>query len=173
MSEGKEGVQERIYSMPPVVGEEPWLLILGSMPGAESLRQQRYYAHPRNHFWPLMAGVFGEALPASYDDRLSMLRRHGVALWDSIGSCQRAGSLDAAIRAAAPNDIATLLREHPTIRAIACNGRKAQQEFCRHHVAPDEVEVLCLPSSSPIPRKGYLTIEDKRVDWQVLARFVR
>ena len=37
-------------SLGPVVGVDPTVLIVGSMPGEESLRRQEYYAHPQNQF---------------------------------------------------------------------------------------------------------------------------
>ena len=51
------------------------VLILGSFPGAASLAAGQYYAHPRNHFWPLLAAVTGVPLPAMpYRRRLAALR---------------------------------------------------------------------------------------------------
>lgn len=84
-----------LTGLAPVVGEAPLILILGSMPGAASLAAAQYYAHPANRFWPLMALLFPEETARlsspDYEERLEGLRRSGVALWDTIGSCERAG----------------------------------------------------------------------------------
>ena len=82
----------------PNIDKDCRALILGSMPGVKSLEAQQYYAHPQNRFWPMMAHLLGEALPSAYEEKLAMLLRHHIALWDSIGSCEREGSLDSAIR---------------------------------------------------------------------------
>ena len=78
----------------PIAGKSSRLLILGSLPGDESIRRQQYYAHPRNHFWPIMAGLLGEELPEDYEKKKAMLLRHGIALWDVLFSAEREGSLD-------------------------------------------------------------------------------
>ncbi|MBR1885099.1 MAG: DNA-deoxyinosine glycosylase, partial [Schwartzia sp.] len=95
----------RCVGLAPIVDEHARILILGSMPGAASLAAQEYYAHPANRFWPLMTRLLCEAeTPSSYPERLAMLLRHHVALWDAIDVCDRAGSLDSDIRNATAND---------------------------------------------------------------------
>ena len=39
-----------VYSFPPIVSQKSKVLILGTMPGAASLRARQYYADPRNAF---------------------------------------------------------------------------------------------------------------------------
>ena len=71
---------EAVRSFAPLMVHQVTILILGSMPGAESLRQARYYAHLRNAFWPINAAIFGFDPLADYEVRLAALREHGVAL---------------------------------------------------------------------------------------------
>ena len=49
-------------SFAPVANERTRLLLLGSLPGEESLARGRYYAHPRNQFWRLAGTVIGAEL---------------------------------------------------------------------------------------------------------------
>ena len=117
------------------------------MPGAVSLAQQQYYAHPRNAFWPIMAQLLGFAADLPYTDRIRALNAAGVALWDVIASCQRSGSLDSAIRDAELNDLPGLIRQAPTLRAVAHNGG----ESARHRRVTEALglPVYRLPSTSP------------------------
>ena len=110
------------HGLLPVVGQNARILILGSLPGDESLRRQEYYGNPRTRFWAVMGGVLGEDAPESYPEKVMYLKKHGIALWDVISSADREGSLDANIRNMEFNDIAGLLSANPTIEAIALNG---------------------------------------------------
>ena len=47
---------------------------------------------PQNRFWKLMAIFFNNGtVPAVYEEKLAMLRKNHIALWDSIDSCVREG----------------------------------------------------------------------------------
>ena len=140
--------------LPPVIGERPRLLILGSFPGVESLRQARYYAHPRNAFWPLMGELLGAGPELPYDRRLDRLREAGIALWDVLTACARAGSGDDAIEPAKAvrSDLASLVAAHPTIRLIACNGQTSYGLARRNPGLAAQASppmILGLPSTSP------------------------
>jgi hypoxanthine-DNA glycosylase len=145
----------RIHSFPPVACPTARVLILGTMPGRVSLREQQYYAHPQNQFWRILGALLGFDPASSYEARLAALRTADIALWDVLQTCIRAGSLDAAIKplSAVPNDFATFLAQHPQIRRICFNGAKAEALFMRR-VRPDlpvepELDHLRLPSTSP------------------------
>ncbi|NGP46404.1 DNA-deoxyinosine glycosylase [Bacillaceae bacterium SIJ1] len=166
---------DRVISMPPVVGERPTILVLGSMPGKASLLKQQYYGHPRNHFWPLMFDLFEEAPTDVYTERIAIAKKHGIALWDVLASCERAGSLDSQIKKEQPNDLVSFVEHHPSLRLIACNGGKAFQSFQRHagQVQTDRLTIAKLPSTSPTPGKNVKTYAEKKVDWQELLQFSR
>src|SRR5438105_5020495 len=110
----------------PVVDQKSRVLVLGTLPGDESLRLQRYYSNPRNEFWALLASVFGAPTGETYEQRLAFLSDHEIALWDVLRSAERRGSSDAAIMNAEPNDFAQLFSEYPDLRRIAFNGGKAE-----------------------------------------------
>ena len=100
---------ERLIGFAPSIDENCTTIILGSMPSVKSLEQQQYYAHPQNRFWKLMAIFFNEGIiPTIYQERLELLRKNHIALWDSIDSCIREGSLDSAICDEVPNDFKAL-----------------------------------------------------------------
>lgn len=138
-------------SFPPVVGRAPRVLVLGSLPGEESLRRGRYYAHPRNQFWRLVGAALGTDLAGlPYRSRLAALKRRGVALWDVIAEGTRRGSLDSAITRHRPNPVAALVRR-TGVKAVLLNGGKARAVFRRSVLKglPPGVRVVALPSSSP------------------------
>ena len=154
---------ERIYGFPPVARADARLLILGSMPSVESLRQSFYYAHPRNAFWPMMAEILGEARPETVEDKRALLTRHCIALWDTVESCERAGSLDSAIRSARANDFAALYARCPEIRFVFFNGGTAEQLYRRLVAREDGVRsFLRLPSTSPAYTLRY---GEKKAAW--------
>ena len=150
------GARAWAAGFPPVEPKRARVLILGSLPSAESIRRGEYYAHPRNAFWPIMGGLFGAGRELAYAARLRTLAARGVMLWDVLAAARRPGSLDAAIhpRKLEPNDLPALLARHPELDIIAFNGGAAEALF-RRHVAQrcgdmlEGVELVRLPSTSP------------------------
>jgi G:T/U mismatch-specific DNA glycosylase len=164
-------------SMNPIVGADPHILILGSMPGAQSLKMQQYYANPRNQFWNILSVLFGRnAGFENYEQKCDFIKENQVALWDSIHQCQRQGSLDSAIREEEPNDIPGLLNTHPGIRLVAFNGSKSSDVFRKNFgfgwLEERHVAHLRLPSSSPTPSRYPKSLTDKIEDWKVIKDYL-
>ena len=157
----------RKQSMPPAGSSDATLLILGSLPGEASLKAQRYYAHPQNQFWRLLGHAIGENLAgADYDDRLTLLARRRIALWDVVGEARRAGSLDSAIRGATPNQLREYAATHPNLRAIAFNGKTAGRIGRLALSEGSGIQLIDLPSSSPA---FTLSFGEKAKRWAVLG----
>lgn len=160
-----------LRSFPFLVSPRSKILILGSMPGERSLKERQYYAHPQNIFWDIMGDLFGADRQISYSERLRILNRHRVALWDVAFECRRNGSLDAAIRteSVVPNDFTSLFSLGPQIDTVFFNGHKAEQLF-RSLVLKSQglgkrpLRFLRLPSTSPA--HATLTQAQKKARWR-------
>jgi double-stranded uracil-DNA glycosylase len=83
---------------PPIICKDARALILGSMPGEESLRRNEYYGNPRNAFWRIMAALFNFDPELSYYEKIKRLKENHIALWDVLKRCERQGSLDTEIK---------------------------------------------------------------------------
>lgn len=149
------------------------------MPGRPSLKQQQYYANPRNAFWPIVCALVDKQEPTfevhhqlDYQHRCQKLTTAGFGAWDVLASCERPGSLDANIKRQSeqPNNIPKLIKNHPELQTIACNGRTAHQLFLRHIARHWNTELsfnlVLLPSSSPA--MASLSLREKFTRWQEL-----
>jgi hypoxanthine-DNA glycosylase len=158
----------QISSFPCLINANCTQLILGSMPGAESLRIQQYYAHPRNQFWRIFFALYSETMSNDYEERISFLLSKKTALWDVISHCEREGSLDTNILFPVMNDFVLLLKEYPNIRSFIFNGGKAYELFKRY-VAPNltlnAYTIHKLPSTSPAHTLSY---ENKLNEWKII-----
>jgi hypoxanthine-DNA glycosylase len=154
----------RLQGLAPVATGQARLLILGSFPGVASLQAQRYYAHPRNQFWPIVGELLQLDLTLmNYAERVSAVSQRGLAIWDVYASCHRQGSLDAAIREAEPNDLAGLVARLTQLRGIAHNGQESGRS--RRLTQSLGVAVFQLPSTSPA--NASWSLARKREAWAV------
>ena len=143
-----------VKSFNPIANKSAQVIVLGSMPGTQSLKANQYYAHPRNVFWRIMAEIFGFSVELPYESRVDALKDSGVALWDVLHACVRVGSLDSAIETGTrlPNDFAAFFKQHPNIKLVCFNGAEAEKSF-NAFVLPQltvsGIKYVRLPSTSP------------------------
>ena len=172
-------IQMRVQSFPPVLSSEPKVLLLGSMPGRRSLEMRQYYAHPRNQFWPIMGIICNARLDLPYSERLTALQKTGIALWDVLQACDRAGSLDGNIitESEVANDLPGLLDGYPSIQVLGFNGGKAWMAFRRlvqpvlNPIIRERLKLIPLPSTSPA--NAGTSFEEKLQKWQVIQQYLK
>ena len=149
-------------AFPPLCGDNPQILLLGTFPSPLSRERGEYYGNPRNQFWRLLFGVF--AVPfdqPDYERKKAVLFANGIALWDVIAECEPEGALDSGIRNPVYNiGLPTFIAEH-RIGYVLFNGNNAY-EFYRRNIGAIERNVL--PSSSPANAR--LSFEGKLRLWR-------
>ena len=162
----------RIQGFPPLATPQARILILGSMPSRESLAQQRYYAHPRNAFWPIVCSLL-RIEAGSYEARARQVTERGVAIWDVLRDCTRPGSLDADIdeKTAVVNDFEGFFCSHPNLSSIYFNGAMAESLFLKRvlpGLTPTYAAIprLRLPSTSPA--HAGMSVDQKRDAWRII-----
>ena len=162
-----------IFCFPAIAQKDARILILGSMPGEESLRLGQYYGHRRNSFWFIMGELFQFDPDVEYRQRVRKLQENHVALWDVMHTCVRQGSLDSAIRSdtIVANDFEEFFTSHPDIKTVFFNGKKAEQEY-RKRVLPylshKHLQYHALPSTSPA--MASLSRAQKLQCWSIIRK---
>ena len=158
-------MESLLHPFPAVYDADSLVLILGTLPSVKSREQQFYYGHPQNRFWKTLAGVLDVPVPDTIDGKKAFLLSHRIALWDVIASCDIAGSSDASIRNAVPNDLTPIL-ETASIRQIFTNGGTAHRLYRKYIYPLTGREDAVLPSTSPANAARSL---DALVDaWQIV-----
>ena len=161
---------QKISSFPPIINKDSKILILGSIPGVKSLEKQQYYAHPQNKFWKIICEIFNEEFTTNYQQRIEILEKHHIALWDVIDTCERKGSLDSEIRNEEANKIEELLQNFPNIKAIFCNGQKSYKNLLKILPKDFHLPIIVLPSTSPA--HASLRYEEKLLSWQKIKNYL-
>ena len=159
------------HCFPPVTRPDTRLLLLGSLPGAVSLAEARYYANKRNQFWRLIGGVIERDLVAlDYEARLEALLEARVGLWDTVAAATRKGSLDADIRLHRASDLAAMAASLPDLKAMAFNGGRSAKIGRKQLEGVSRLDLVDLPSSSPA--YASLSFEKKLSLWLALRRYL-
>ena len=132
---------------PPLCGDDPRILILGTFPSPLSRERGEYYGNPRNQFWRIIYGIFDlKYADEDYERKKAVLTGNGVAVWDVIGQCQADGALDSTIRNPVYNSGLPVFIAERGIRRVLFNGNNAYRFYTR---AIGSAEKNVLPSTSP------------------------
>lgn len=154
-------MQKVNHELKPYYNSDSKVLLLGSMPSIKSRELGFYYMHPQNRFWKTLAKVYNEEIPSTIDDKKEFLRKHKIALWDTIESCYIENSSDSSITNVKVNDINKIILK-TKIEKIFTLGRKSYDLYNKYCLPKTKREAVYLPSTSPLYcPKG---IDDKLYD---------
>ena len=136
------------HPIPPFYDADSQILILGSFPSVKSRKQMFYYGHPQNRFWKVVASVFDDDVPDGIPEKKIFLKKHRIALWDVIHSCDIKGSSDSSIENVIANDL-SVITDHANIHGIFINGKTADKYYKKYIGEKTGIKAVCLPSTSP------------------------
>lgn len=155
-----------IHTLEPIYNQDSKILILGSMPSVVSRKENFYYAHKTNRFWPIMENLFDVSLNNAKEKK-SFLQNHKIALWDVIKECDITSSSDASIKNVIVNDIENIL-ENSSVQCIFCTGKAAYQLFLKYFKV--DIDVIYLPS--PSSANASLTLKDLTNHYQIIKKYL-
>ena len=135
------------HTFKPIYNKESKILILGSIPSVKSRENNFYYGHQKNRFWELIAKIYKENIPVTVDEKVDLILKNNLAIYDVIKSCDIEGSSDSSIKNAEINDINTMIGES-CISKIIFNGNKAYELYNRYE-SNKFSDLVTLPSTSP------------------------
>lgn len=136
-------------SFDPISSADTAILILGTMPGDESLELGEYYGHSRNRFWKIIATITNNDLPLTYSDKKELLLKSKIGIWDVAHKANRKGSLDSAIEDEEPNDLEDFIEKHKNLKIIGFNGTKSETLYDKYFNREVGIKYISLPSTSP------------------------
>ncbi len=160
-------MQKIAHPFEPVIFDDSEILILGTFPSIKSFENNFYYSHPRNQFWEILSIIFNDEKPKTIEEKKEFLKKHKIALWDSVCECKRkeGNSRDDNLEILKPCDIKTLLERYPNIKKVAVTSRVAEKVIKKHF--PD-INVIYLTSPSPLNAR--LKTDQKAQIWKKLLQ---
>lgn len=151
-------------AFPPVVNPDSKILILGTMPGEKSLQLQEYYGNKGNQFWKLLFAMFGVEATHDYNEKLQLLQRNQIAVWDVLAGCERKGSLDSNIKNEIPNDFNVFYKDHPDIRHVFFSSKNAAAYYDKYIGRCQGIAYETLPS--PSGANATMSFAEKLAVWK-------
>lgn len=155
-----------VNGIDPIYDGNSTILILGSLPGEKSIKEQEYYNNPTNQFWKIISNVFEDKTInfCDYGEKVKFLKKHNIALWDVLSVANRIGSLDKNVKDEKFNDLNMFISKSK-IEKIFINGSIAEKKFKKYLKLNNlNIKYKSLTSSSSANTK--YTLEEKIHIWE-------
>lgn len=136
------------HTIKPIYDKNSKVLILGSIPSVKSRKEGFYYAHPQNRFWKTLSQVYEEEIGETKAEKITFLKKHNLALFDVLKSCDISASSDSSIKNPIPNDLTKIIKES-NIKTIFTTGHKAYTLYQKYCYPQTKIKAILLPSTSP------------------------
>jgi len=156
-----------VHNIEPLFDKNSRILILGSFPSVKSREAGFFYAHPQNRFWKVVAGVFGADVPLTVGEKKALILDNGLALYDSVYSCDIIGSSDSSMKNAVPSDLNPIIK-NSQITKVFVNGRTAEKYYVKYSLKNTGIECTVLPSTSPA--NAAYSLDRLISEWQVIKQ---
>ena len=154
----------------PYINKDSKILILGSIPSVKSREYGFYYMHPQNRFWKIMSDLFEEEMPNTILDKKKFLKKHYIALWDVLDSCEIKGSSDVSIKNHKVNDIKEIINS-TDVRKIFVTGKKALELYNKYCYDDVLIEAIYLPSTSGA--NCAISYENLRKKYEIIINYLK
>lgn len=155
-------------ALAPIVDDSRTILIMGTIPGEQSIKKQQYYGNNGNHFWKILFSIFEEDFDSSYEKRKALLQKNGIALWNVLASCKREGSSDAKIKEEEINDFESFHKQYPNIKYVFFESKAAENYFNKHTKPQPGITYKTLPSTSGLNAR--FTLVEKTSEWKIVSK---
>ena len=142
--------RHEIHSLSPIVDNDTYILILGTIPGELSILKNEYYAKSSNKLWDRIGRKYNKPNLESMDyaNKISLLKQNHIGLWDMLSFCTREGSSDKTIKDEKFNDIYNLIEQYQNINKIIINGKKAYNKYKSKLKIQNRIKIIPLVSTS-------------------------
>jgi TDG/mug DNA glycosylase family protein len=158
------------HTLQPIYSSKSKVLILGTMPSPKSREVGFYYSHPQNRFWRVIATILNEPIPTTNEEKIKLLLKNDIALWDVLQACQIKGADDNSIQDAVANDMDTILNV-ADIKAIFTTGKKATQLYEKLCYPKTGTHSIYLSSTSPANCRN-CTIETLLEEYKIILNYL-
>ena len=115
----------------------------------------------------MLATITNSDIPVTLEEKKALLKKHHIALWDTLKSCEIVGSADSSIKNAVPNDLSIIL-DNAKIKAIYVNGKTSKAYYDKYLKAQTGIDAICLPSTSPA--NAVFSMQKLIESWKVILQ---
>ena len=152
-------------SLDPILPINPTIFILGTKPGNQELRKQEYYANNGNSFWKIIYELTEEVFSKNYAERIDVLRRNHIAIWDIIEFGERVNGTSK-IKNEVPNPINEIIEMYPSVKQVVFNGQKAHDLYHKHFTEIEGIIYEVVLSTSPANTR--FSFREKLNNWKTV-----